>query len=641
MSLVVQAEGKKLTFEKLANLLWPRPQEARILPESVSLPAEPRISAEEVDPRATEALIQALVEDGRQASAEISPETGRGSFFRLVQEPSLPPEGYRLRCASDGVEITASTTAGFLRGISTLRQWLRLHRAEGRSLAGLQVSDQPDFAVRGVLLDISRDKVPRLETLFELVDRLSSWKINQLQLYFEHTFAYQGHEVVWKDASPLTPEDLTKLLAYCRERCIDLVPNQNSFGHLHRWLRHDAYRPLAEVPEGVKHPFGDDPEPFSLCPLDPGSLALLEDLYDQLLPHFDGDLLNVGCDETFDLGLGRSAEACEERGKGRVYLDFLQEVHGLAAARGRRIQFWGDIIIHHPELIPEIPQDAIALEWGYEANHPFAEHGSRFAESGLEFYVCPGTSSWNSFAGRTANCLGNLANAATHGRDHGASGYLITDWGDFGHLQPLPASYLGFLAGAGFAWNVGSAADPESLPLTRLLDHHAFQAPASGLGRAFFELGDAYRAAGIEPMNASTLFHLFLFIRETLENKRFDGLTVEGLETARAAIRAVQAAIPSEPPEDRQDLALARKELTWAADLLDLCARLGIARLEAGRDQPVSAIPEPLRHALAEEVPALLTRHTGIWQARNRPGGLQDSQQRLRRLGEVLSDGLV
>ena len=129
-----------------------------------------------------------------------------------------------------------------------------------------------------------------------------------------------------------------------------------------------------------------------------------------------------------------------ESGSVRVYLEFLQQVHALVAARGHRMQFWGDIIIEQPELIAELPRDAIALEWGYEADHPFVEHAQRFADSGLEFVVCPGTSSWYSFAGRADNAIRNLALAAVAGREAGARGYLITDWGDFGHLQPLSVS---------------------------------------------------------------------------------------------------------------------------------------------------------------------------------------------------------
>ncbi len=297
----------------------------------------------------------------------------------------------------------------------------------------------PTFPVRGVMLDISRNKVPSMATLYSLVDLLAGLKINHLQLYTEHTFAYSAHREVWADASPMTAEEVLLLDSYCRERFIELAPNQNSFGHLQGWLRLPRYRELAECPGGFEWPWGGrSEEPFSLDPSNPGSLRLLEGLFDELLPNFTSRLFNVGCDETFDLGQGKSRQLCGRMGKGRVYLDFLRKIHKLVSVRGRTMLYWGDIIMEHPELVHELPDDAVALEWGYEANHPFDEHGAKLGASGVPWWVCPGTSSWNSFAGRTENCLGNLRSAARSGMAHGATGFLNTDWGDNGHWQFLP-----------------------------------------------------------------------------------------------------------------------------------------------------------------------------------------------------------
>ena len=260
----------------------------------------------------------------------------------------------------------------------------------GGDLPTLRVTDWPDFPNRGLMLDISRDKVPTMETLYALVDLLASWKINQLQLYTEHTFAYQNHPEVWADASPMTGEEILALDAYCQARFVELVPNQNSFGHMHRWFEHERYLPLAEAPEGSMTPWGFFYEgPFSLAPTEPASLELVRELFDELLPHFSSPQFNVGCDETFDVGQGRSKEVVEEKGEGRVYLDFLLKIYREVKARRRTMQFWGDIIVHHPDLVAELPRDCIALEWGYDAQHPFNEHGAIFANSGIPFYVCP------------------------------------------------------------------------------------------------------------------------------------------------------------------------------------------------------------------------------------------------------------
>src|SRR5206468_977052 len=137
------------------------------------------------------------------------------------------------------------------------------------------------------------------------------------------------------------------------------------------------------------------------------------------------------------------------------------KVNDLVRAHGRAMMFWGDIIVTKPELIADVPKDAIALEWGYEADHPFDRDGLHVAQAGVPFYVCPGTSSWNSIAGRTGNALANLKNAAENGLKHGAIGYLVTDWGDNGHLQYLPTSYLGFAAGAAFSWCLSTNQDQD------------------------------------------------------------------------------------------------------------------------------------------------------------------------------------
>jgi hypothetical protein len=100
------------------------------------------------------------------------------------------------------------------------------------------------------MIDVSRDKVPTLATLFMLVDLFAELKINQLQLYTEHTFQYANHPDVWRDASPITPAEIRQLDEYCRARFIELVPNQNSFGHMARWLKHPRYAALAEAPDG-------------------------------------------------------------------------------------------------------------------------------------------------------------------------------------------------------------------------------------------------------------------------------------------------------------------------------------------------------------------------------------------------------
>ncbi|HNR31014.1 MAG TPA: glycoside hydrolase family 20 zincin-like fold domain-containing protein, partial [Candidatus Hydrogenedentes bacterium] len=265
------------------------------------------------------------------------------------------PEGYLIEVTPDAVRITGHDAAGVFHAVMTLRQIARQCAGTG-SLPCLRIEDWPDFPNRGVMIDVARCKVPEMETLYALVDKLAELKCNQLQMYTEHTFAYRDHHTVWEDASPMTAAQIRALDAYCRDRFIELVPNQNSFGHMDRWLRLPAYAHLAETRGGS-----------DLCPIDPGSIALLENMYDDLLPCFSSGQVNVGCDETWSLGKGRSKAACEARGVGRVYFEFLMKIRDLCRKHGKTMQFWGDIIMNHPALIPEIPEGVTAMEWGYEA----------------------------------------------------------------------------------------------------------------------------------------------------------------------------------------------------------------------------------------------------------------------------------
>ena len=155
----------------------------------------------------------------------------------------------------------------------------------------------------------------------------------------------------------MTGEEIRQLDAHCRQLGIDLVPNQNSFGHLRHFLEHPRLKKLAEVSEPYADSGGEYVRrPSTLAPNHPGTLPFLRGLYDELLPNFSSSFFNVGCDETWDLGRGQSKKLCAARGQGRVYLDFLKQIHREVSARGKRMMFWGDIILHHPELIQELPR---------------------------------------------------------------------------------------------------------------------------------------------------------------------------------------------------------------------------------------------------------------------------------------------
>jgi hexosaminidase len=430
------------------------------------------------------------------------PKNGVSAAVKIVRSDSAPdhPEGYALRIRPSEIEIAFREIPGLRAAMATLRQ---LFREYGARLPCLEIRDWPDFARRGVMLDISRGRVPKLETLLDLAERLADFKINELQLYTEHTFAYRKYKPVWRNWGALTAGEIRKLDARCRQLGIDLVPNQNSFGHLRYFLEHPPLKKLAEVAQPYEDPSGEFVRrPSTLAPNQPGTIPFLRGLFDELLPNFSSQFFNVGCDETWDLGRGQSKELCRTKGKGVVYLDFLQRVHREVSNRRKRMMFWGDIILKYPALVRKLPKDIIGLNWGYEANHPFEREAALFAKSKIPFYVCPGTSTWMTLVGKHDNAIANLRHAARAGRKHGAIGYLITDWGDGGHPQPLAVSWLPFAVGAAMAWCEKSF---EESNLTHILSRDIFSDSTRQAGKAAYALGLAHRKLNFNEPNLTPL----------------------------------------------------------------------------------------------------------------------------------------
>ncbi len=337
----------------------------------------------------------------------------------------------------------------------------------------------------------------------------------------------------------------------------------------------------------------------------------------------------------------RSSQACEERGASRVYLEHLLGLVEDLHADGRTVQFWGDIVGQHPELIPELPtKGLVCLVWGYEAPvdpetlppearerleslgalemlRGFGPRSAPFAESGLPFWVCPGTSSWNSLIGRLPNALGNLRDAAEAGLARGASGYLITDWGDNGHLQPPGVSLPALAYGAAVAWCTEANRD---LDLDAALSARVLRDPTGELAAALRALGEAYTGLGLFSFN-NTAFASALIRPLDRSLPVYGETSRDRLEYFHDRLRDAEARL-GRARSGREDAETLVRELRQAIAL----ARHGARRLERnllGSGPPSWELRRDLERAIEEQA--------RVWRLRSREGGLEDSLARLRR----------
>ncbi len=557
----------------------------------------------------------------RAGANDPSPGT---AVVRIVEDRSVSSQadGYQLTIRPEQVLIVGATAAGCYYGLQTLGQFAD---GSGTPLPCLDIVDRPDFATRGLLHDVTRGKVPRLDTLKRLVDRLAALKVNQLQLYIEHAFVFGFDADICDAEHGLTAAEVRELDAYARERFIDLVPAIANLGHMGRVLSLPRYRHLAEIEAPTSWEAMSWPQRARGLTLDcvnPESHALVGRLFEEILEAFSAPVVNICGDEPWDLGAGKNKSRLIGEAKPRAYIDHLRRVADWCAARGRRVQFWGDVLRYYPQSLGELPRDGTVLHWGYDDSADYEGTGL-FVASGLPTFVCPGTSGWK----RTLNAMNlaerNIATFAAVGRRHGAVGLLNTDWGDQGHFNPLAASWHGMALGACLGWNA---------------DHPV----GADLDRRFAKW--MWRTDEVEGVSLLRTASAILERCETWRMLWMPCATVAGeptlptVEEAHAAAEVAHAAscwCEKHRADVRpHDLDLAELEL--AATFTGLSASKLAMLAKRLPEYPGRTAADDRAAAWADRITGAAQEYAEAWNRRNKSSGLRDIEGALRQAAEDL-----
>ncbi len=541
-------------------------------------------------------------------------------FWENVEDGNFSNQHFRLEISESGKIIIRhgkGDRLGFDSAVFVFDQLMRTFGAG--NIPCCVVEDWPDVPVRGFMLDVSRGRVPKMSALRNLVKMLAWLRYNQLQLYVEHTYAFGRHEDVWREASPLTAKNLKDLDALCREHGIELVPNLNSFGHVERWLKHEKYKPLAECPNGFYH------EIFKMQRV-AGTFAACEEtadfmggLYDEFLPNFSSDKFNIGGDEPWELGQGRSRELCEKRGKREVYLEHMTRLKKRVEARGKKMMFWGDVLLGEAgEIPPEFLKNTIPVIWGYDDGHPFdaqcsrVKHALEKAGGNGEFYLAPGTSSWLSFGTRQTNAIRNIREACAAAKKHGATGVLLTTWGDFGYHNPYCANLLPLIFAAEEMWSGNAVASAEHF--SEILNRVSEELPED-YAKALFRFGKLDDFISKKIANRSITREMF-FAKGEAFAKVTDGVPAEEIAAAQAElaqVRQIFSRIPARTVSGNVETA----EFAVALKMTDAALRRAEAFLknDAG---PLAAVEAEMRGPIKDAFAA-------AWKRSAREGGLAES----------------
>jgi hexosaminidase len=359
--------------------------------------------------------------------------------FGINVPANLDPEGYVLAVNANEVLVAGKTEAGTFYGLQTLKQLVRGEGAEA-FIPAVEIMDWPALRWRGVSDDISRGPVPTVDYIKRQLRTFAAFKLNMHSFYMEQTFSSTTNPLIGPDRGALRPEEIRELVAYALRYHIELVPEQQTFGHLHKALRLEKYNALAETP------YGD-----VLSPQQEGSYKLIADWYRELNELFPGKFFHIGADETFELGEGQSREAARARGVGAVYFEHLNRVREVLKPYDRRLMFWGDIALNHPDLIGNIPKDMIVMNWDYAPKDDYLPRIKPFKDAGLEQFICPGAHNWNQIFPNLDAASKNIANFVRDGQASGAIGMMNTTWDDDGESL-FEMTWYGIVFGAAASW---------------------------------------------------------------------------------------------------------------------------------------------------------------------------------------------
>lgn len=401
------------------------------------------------------------------------------------RDESLAPQAYRLTVSGGRASIASADAAGAFYAAMTLAQLPE--RGSGRwTVPCVRIEDRPALQWRILSDDVSRGPLPTMRYFEERIRTIAAFKMNGYSPYMEHVFL-SPTDPLPAPLDGITPDQLHELTAYAARYHVALIPEQQSFAHMHNTLRLERYAGAAELPHG-----------FLLAPNVALSYEYLVRIIRQELaavgrPPF----FHIGSDETATLGLGQTQSYVAQRGRSQAYADHVVAMNRLVAPSGARIMLWDDGIENDPGIMKLIPRDAVIVNWHYGAEKTFVPYIRTIAGGGFEQMVAPGASNWNEIFPDVQTALTNERTFVNEGKAARVLGLFQTVWHDDGETL-YEATWYPVLYAAASAWQGGDVRPDE---FADDFPGAFFGAPDASLAGDVQQLGSALR--GLEPANAS------------------------------------------------------------------------------------------------------------------------------------------
>ena len=544
------------------------------------------------------------------------------TILEIKQDLSVEnEEEYHLIIKENRIQIISKTEKAAFYGLITLKQLQSEQIIETQ-----EIKDKPDLKVRGLMLDISRAKVLNVSSIKKIIDLMAELKYNHLELYVEgFSYEYKNIKEALADKNYLTQEEYLEVEKYAIEKYIDFVPNQNGFGHMSDWLALDKFKELAECPDGFEI-WGSKRPPSTLDPTNPKSFELVKQMYEEMIPFTKSKYFNMNFDEPYELGHGKSKQECLKTSTEDVYIEYLEKLANVVRKYNKTPMTWGDVLVKHPDKISKLSKDIVFIDWGYNKAYDFVNHAKMLEELKVKYLLAPGTSTWSSITGRFIDMKETIENSTCSSKKYHGLGILLTDWGDMGHLQYLPSSYLGFIYGAMLSWSSGTIEDAEKY-LAIILNDETLAKVIVELSH-YHELEGEYRDYGTR---------LFASIMWAEHGRRQDDKVNFFLNRMKSNIISYEAVqklhdlfIQEKNKLQNAKECLEKDEIKNAILLLETLLAIN-ERLHSYLDNCIVNFDEPIKN-----LEKYLENHKKLWLARNIKEGYAFSANRINWLIEML-----
>lgn len=290
-------------------------------------------------------------------------------------------------------------------------------------------AQEKDFAIKGFHLDM-RIQVMKMDALKKFAKTLSEDGINTLVMEWEGTFPFEKHPLI-PNRYAYTKQEIKSFINYCATLGIDVIPLQQSFGHVEYILRHERYKNLRE----------DQKDYSQVCPSEEeGDKKLFTDLFTEMAALHPSKYFHIGGDETYLLGhCEKCRKKAAEEGISKLYIDHIKMLCDIVISLGKIPVLWADIALKYPDAIKLLPPQTVFVDWnyGWDMNN-FGEH-EKLVQSGYEVWGAPALRSHpdNYFLTEWEKHFKNIHDFVPACTKLGYKGMIMTSWSTSGQYSPV------------------------------------------------------------------------------------------------------------------------------------------------------------------------------------------------------------